>query len=413
MNIKIIPHTLMGNVRAVASKSHAHRLLIAAALSKNNTDIVISTSSQDIEATKDCLAQLKNPIPVLNCRESGSTLRFLLPVIMALKEEAVFLGSGRLPERPISPLKEEMEAHGCTFTKGNQTRETAREICHIRGKLQSGTYTLPGNVSSQYITGLLFALPLLSGHSQICITSPLESKGYVDLTLDVLEQFGIEVYTQEKEGCLTYKIQGNQRYYAPDVVCAEGDWSNIAFWVIAGLLSKESGVICSGINQSSIQGDRQIVNLARRMGGNILEKKGSLLALAAPLSGIHIDASGIPDLVPILAVAAATAKGTTHIHNAGRLRIKESDRLAAMHDCLSRVGADITETEDGLIIKGVPALKGGTVSGYNDHRIVMAMTIASIVSEGPIIIEGAEAVNKSYPDFFEDFKNLGGECHVL
>lgn len=413
MNIEIIPKILAGSVDAVASKSHAHRLLIAAALCRQSVAISISTESQDIEATRSCLDQLKASAPVLDCRESGSTLRFLLPLIMALKDQAIFLGSGRLPQRPISPLKEEMEAHGCTFTNLHRKKGEAREICQVTGRLQGGIFTLPGNVSSQYITGLLFALPLLKKDSSICITTPLESRGYVDLTLDVLKKFGIEVYTEEIEGCPTYHVQGRQQYRSPGDMKAEGDWSNIAFWVVAGILSKDSGIICRGIDPSSIQGDRAILSLARRMGGKVTVKEDRILAMAAPLSGIHIDASAIPDLVPILAVAAATAKGTTYIHNAHRLRIKESDRLAAMYDCLSRVGADITEEPGGLTIRGVPALKGGTISGYNDHRIVMAMTVASIVSEGPIVIEGAEAVAKSYPAFFEDFAALGGEYHVI
>lgn len=413
MNIEITPHTLVGSVDAVASKSHGHRLLIAAALSKQSTKVTINTTSQDIEATRNCLDQLKSSEPVLNCGESGSTLRFLLPVAMALKEEVVFMGSGRLPNRPISPLKEEMEAHGCSFSNNHRQKDGAQEICHVKGRLKGGTFTLPGNVSSQYITGLLFALPLLKENSQIRITSSLESRGYVDLTIDVLRLCHIEVYVEEKEGLLTYKVQGKQQYRPPAEMTAEGDWSNIAFWIAAGVLSQESGVICRGLNLRSIQGDREIVNLSRRMGGNILEKHTSLLAMEAPLKGIHIDVSAIPDLVPILAVMAAGAEGTTHIHNAARLRLKESDRLSAMHDCLSRLGADITEEPEGLTIVGGSRLKGGTVSGYNDHRIVMAMTIASILCDAPLIIEGAEAVKKSYPRFFEDFEWLGGEYRVL
>lgn len=413
MKIEITPQILVGSVNAVASKSHAHRLLIASALSKKPGKVTINTTSADIKATQACLRQLKAETPILDCQESGSTLRFLLPIAMALKEKSIFLGSGRLPQRPISPLKEEMEAHGCVFANYHRKKDESVEICQVQGRLRAGIFTLPGDVSSQYITGLLFALPLLKHDSQIRITSPLQSKGYVDLTLDVLKMFHIEVLAEEKNGSLVYYIRGGQQYISPGDTVAEGDWSNIAFWIIAGILSKDSGIICRGLNVDSTQGDRAILNLARRMGGTILTKGNRILSMAAPLSGIHIDASAIPDLVPILAVAAATANGITHIHNAHRLRIKESDRLAAMHDCLTKVGADITEEPGGLIIKGVPKLKGGTVSGYNDHRIVMAMAIASIVSDGPIIIEGAEAVNKSYPTFFEDFQELGGEYCVL
>lgn len=409
MNIEITPRTLVGSVKAIASKSHAHRLLIAAALSKRPTDVKIRTTSRDIEATRSCLIQLQKDAPALDCGESGSTLRFLLPVTMALKEEAIFLGSGRLPQRPISPLKEEMQAHGCEFFNKRRKKGQAEEICHVKGRLKGGLFTLPGNVSSQYITGLLFALPLLEKDSWIQITSPLESRSYVDLTLDVLRNFHIDIYTEEKEGLLTFKIKGRQQYIPPRSIEAEGDWSNMAFWAAAGVLSAGAGIIGRGVNLNSIQGDRSILSLARRMGGEIQEKSDSFLALARPLHGVHIDASAIPDLVPILSVMAAVAKGTTRIHNAQRLRIKESDRLSAMYDCLSRTGADLTEEPGGLTIRGVPALKGGRVSGYNDHRVVMAMAIASVVSEGPILIEGAEAVNKSYPGFWKDFEYLGGE----
>lgn len=409
MRVKITPNALSGTVQAVASKSHAHRLLIASALSQNPADVAIHTTSQDIEATMDCLVQLKNDEPILNCCESGSTLRFLIPVTMALKESAVFTGCGRLPQRPLSPLKEEMEAHGCNFSNG----KNENEICRIQGKLQSGIFTLPGNISSQYITGLLFALPLLDGDSEIRITSPLESSKYVDMTLDVLAQFHVRIEVLQKNGCPIYRIKGNQAYQADENVKAEGDWSNIAFWVIAGLLSGKSGICCEGLRTESIQGDKAIASLAEQMGALVQQKEQSLTVSHNTLKAIDIDASEIPDLVPILSVAAATAPGITRIYNAGRLRIKESDRLSAMYDCLSRVGANITEKPEGLIIRGVPVLHGGTVSGYNDHRIVMAMTIASIVSDAPIIIEGAEAVNKSYPTFFEDFKSLGGEYCVL
>lgn len=413
MKVEITPRALCGEVQAISSKSHAHRLLIAAALSDNPVEVSIRTTSQDIEATRSCLSQLNQEVPVLNCCESGSTLRFLLPVAMALKDEAIFLGCGRLPQRPLSPLKEEMEAHGCTFTRGNMTDGTAEEICRIKGRLKGGTFTLPGNISSQYITGLLLALPLLQEDSRICITSPLESGKYVDLTLEVLKQFNININVEEKNNCPVYTIKGRQKYISDKKICAEGDWSNIAFWVIAGILSEGSGILCRDISPESIQGDKEVALLAEKMGGIITHSGNNIKASPGSLKAIEIDASGIPDLVPIMAVAAATADGTTHIYNAGRLRIKESDRLTAMYDCLSKVGADITEEPEGLIIRGVPKLKGGTVDGYNDHRIVMAMTIASIVSENPIIIEGAQAINKSYPGFFDDFKTLGGEYRVF
>ena len=413
MRIEITPGTLAGRVRAVASKSHAHRLLIAAALCSTAPEVDISTTSADIEATKACLSQLTQEVPVLNCGESGSTLRFMIPVTMAIKDEAVFMGSGRLPHRPLFPLDKEMESHGCRFEMHAAAGEELQEICRIGGRLQPGEFNIPGNISSQYITGLLFALPLLDGASIINITSPLESSKYVDMTLDVLAQFGIMINVEYDNGCPVYKIDGNQQYKASGAVTAEGDWSNIAFWIIAGILNKEGTVICENLPEHSLQGDKAILELARQMGGSIAGQKDCRTVSRQILKAVDIDASEIPDLVPILSVAAATAEGTTHIYNAGRLRIKESDRLAAVTDCLKKLGADITEEPEGLIIRGVSSLKGGTVSGYNDHRIVMAMSIASLVCEEPVTIEGAEAINKSYPTFFDDFKSLGGDVRVI
>jgi 3-phosphoshikimate 1-carboxyvinyltransferase len=306
-----------------------------------------------------------------------------------------------------------MEKHGCRFQMAEASGEDLQEICRISGRLQAGDFYIPGNISSQYITGLLFALPLLDGDSSIRVTSPLESSKYVDMTLDVLEQFGIIINAEHKDSYPVYRINGNQKYRAPETACAEGDWSNIAFWIIAGILTKEGSITCENIAEQSLQGDKAVVDLATQMGGTIDAYSGSITVKRNKLNCIDIDASEIPDLVPIMAVAASTAQGATRIYNAGRLRIKESDRLATVCDCLTKLGANITEEPDGLTIHGVPELTGGTVSGYNDHRIVMAMTIASLVCKEPVIIDGAEAINKSYPTFFDDFKSLGGEFCVI
>lgn len=414
MRVEVIGHNMFGTIHAIDSKSHAHRLLIAGYLCDEKPKIIIGSSSTDIETTKDCLNQLSEETPVLSCSESGSTLRFMIPVTMALKDEAVFMGSGRLPHRPLAPLDEQMEAHGCTFTYNAVSGEDLQEICRIKGRLQPGDFYIPGDISSQYITGLLFALPLLNGNSTLHVTSPLESGNYVSLTLQVLEQFGICIDVGQHDGCPVYKIRGNQKYTAPsDKIAAEGDWSNSAFWIIAGLIGKGGAIYCDGLSDKSLQGDKAIIDLAAQMGGSVTYRDGQYSSSRGQLNAIDIDASDIPDLIPVLAVAASTANGTTHIYNAGRLRLKESDRLAAIYNCLNRLGADITEEPDGLIIHGVPSLKGGTIIGYNDHRIVMSMAIASLVSENPVIIEGAEAINKSYPEFFRDFRHLGGEVCVI
>ncbi len=413
MRVEITPGILSGDVKAIPSKSHAHRLLIAAALCDGKPEVDISSTSADIEATKDCIGQLSADIPVMNCGESGSTLRFMIPVTMALKDEAVFMGSGRLPYRGLFPLDREMMNNGCIFESNEPKGEALQEICRIKGRLQAGDYYIPGNISSQYVTGLLFALSLVEGSSMIHITSPLESSKYVDMTIDVLENFGICVKSEDNNGLPVYCIHGKQKYSVPCEIQVEGDWSNIAFWIIAGIISKEGAVTCHNLPDFSLQGDKAIIDLAKQMGGFVSYRNNTCRLGRHELNAINIDAAEIPDLVPILAVAAATANGTTRIYNAGRLRIKESDRLAAICDCLTKIGADIIEETEGLIIRGVPQLKGGTVSGHNDHRIVMAMAIASLVCEHPVIIEGAEAVNKSYPTFFDDFKSLGGEIRVI
>lgn len=427
MNVKIMPKPLAGTINSITSKSHAHRLLIAAALCEEPCRVNIQNTNEDLKATSSCLSLLSDKMPVLDCHESGSTLRFMLPIAMVLKEKAIFLGSGRLPERPLSPLKEEMEAHGCTFEKQSDCAECSdqkdtREIYTVSGKMRGGTFKLAGNVSSQYITGLLFALPLLAEDSDIQITSKLESVDYVILTLKVLESFGIHIETKinEKssiEGGKAYSffIKGNQTYHSPVEVTAEGDWSNAAFWVVAGALG--GALRCEHISLDSFQGDKAIVDIVKSYQRKI-EIQPSAVTTEMDSTTINeeehiIDASNIPDLVPILSVLAASHKGVTRIINAGRLRIKESDRLHTVADCLQSLGADIAELPEGLVIRGTGKLKGGSVNGYNDHRIVMSMSIASILCEEPVIIYGAEAVNKSYPTFFQDLATLGGEVEIV
>lgn len=496
MNIKITPQQLNGTIEAIPSKSHAHRLLIAQKLAALQGDgqedpLAIPTFSEDIDATKGCLAQLDEELPRFDCRESGSTIRFMIPVAMALKDEAVFAGSGKLPQRPLSPLMEEMERHGCSFemlaaAKGAagalncakaSERGVTSEICRIRGRLQPGKYELAGNISSQFITGLLFALPLLNGDSSLQLTTKLESAGYVDLTLQVLREFGIEIrevwekitdedanagkkvviseraaeqadslsLTANSEADLEgiseanlesnsenylirYEIPGNQIYREPEGLKVEGDWSNAAFWLVAGALG--GNITCTGLNPDSTQRDKEIVTVLEKMGAKI-ERENTAYHIAgndAPLHGETVSAAQFPDLVPVMAVAMTGASGTSSITNAERLRIKESDRLATVCDFLTILGTDIRQTEDGLIIHEnknntdpsgtaahcpAPPLSGGTVSSHNDHRIAMAAAAASCRADGPIAITGAEAVKKSYPDFFTDFVKLGGKIEIL
>ena len=414
MDIRISQKCLSGDITAISSKAQAHRILIAAALSGDLSEVVISDTSDDIEATRVCLSRLGDNQPVFDCQESGSTLRFLLPLSMVLKNKAVFTGTGGLPERPISPLKEQMEEHGCVFSYSGS------EICTIEGSLTGGKFTLPGNVSSQFITGLLFALPLLTESSEILLSSPLQSADYVTMTLQVLEMFGVRIevlYDEEsvEEAYSAFRIKGNQKYVSPGSITIEGDWSNAAFWLAAGALCPEPDlfVTCRGLNLFSSQGDRKITSIIKAFGGNISKSNVDVTSSPGSLRGIEIDAANIPDLIPIISVLASVSSGVTTIINAERLRIKESDRLHAIFDCLTTLGADIEELHDSLIIKGKERLNGGTVSGAGDHRIVMSMAIAALCCSGPVTITGAEAISKSYPHFFDDFRKLGGEAIVI
>ena len=403
MNITVYPYPIGGRVTAPPSKSHVHRLLIAAALCREQeTAIHCVGENEDIAATVRCLSALNTDIRKeaqgfrvyrdsslhrfaangsLDCGESGSTLRFLLPLCAAkphdMEAPIVLTGAGRLPSRPNGPLLDALRSHGAQI-HGDFLPLT------VDGGLFAGDYELPGNVSSQYFSGLLFALPLLEGDSALRHTSPLESRPYVDLTLSVLRQFGVTIMEMENG----WRIPGGQRYASPGAAEAEGDWSAAAFWLGANALG--NAVTVEGLNDRSCQGDQAIEALLSRIGG-------------------EIDVTDTPDLMPILsAVAAAIPGKITRITGAARLRLKESDRLAAMAKTIQALGGQADELPGGLVIRGTK-LKGGTVDGMNDHRVVMSAAIAATACQGPVTIRGAEAVNKSYPGFWKDFQALGGQ----
>ena len=400
MNVIVTPGSLAGQVRVPASKSAAHRLLICAALADGPTRIALSATNRDIEATAACLRALGagierqgslinvSPIAripesaVLDCGESGSTLRFLLPVAAALGARATFTGHGRLPRRPNAPLVDALRKHSAAI-------DSDLLPMAVSGPLTSGRWTLPGDVSSQYVTGLLFALPLLDGDSEIALTTPLASAAYVDMTLQALRQFGITVEPTE----FGWRVPGNQRYRTPGEAAVEGDWSAAAFWLAANAMGARIDV--QGTSPDSVQGDRAVADL---------------------LGQTTIDATHVPDLVPALAVAAARLPQRTVITGAARLRLKESDRLQTVTDLLSALGHGVSVTGDGLIVDGgepkpceAPVR---TVDGANDHRIVMAAAVAAAFADKPVRITDAGAVEKSYPDFFRDFTSLGGKAHV-
>ena len=390
MDIRITPRKLNGAVTPPASKSMAHRAVLALALADGQGTLSNLSDSQDIQATKRCVESLKAPrpdgeLPFLDCGESGSTLRFLIPIALAVSGGGVFTGHGRLMERPQGPYFDIFKEKGIFY-------EQKDGVLTVQGTLTPGVYHLPGNVSSQFVTGLLYALPLLPGDSTIEITTPLESSGYVDMTLNMLEKFGISVENRNYE---SFRVPGNQAYQARNIV-VEADWSQAGFWYAANFL--DNHVSIQGLNADSTQGDRVMASLYRK-----LAKPGD----------VDIDVSGCPDLLPPLAVMAAVRNGTTHFINAARLRIKESDRLATTAALLNRLGSSAEDGPDSLTVRGIPSFSGGTVDGANDHRIVMAAAIAATRADAPLTILGAEAVNKSYPSFWDDYKRLGGVFDVL
>ena len=417
MNIVIEPSPLKGEIAAIPSKSVAHRMLICAALADGPTTLRIPKTSDDIDATADCLralgaaitvnnedyivepiAQIEN-IPLLDCGESGSTLRFLLPVAAAAADRCRFDGHGRLPERPLSDLTDAMKEHGVSFD-GEKLPFT------IGGRLRGGIFRLPGNVSSQYITGLLLALPLCEEDSVIELTTALESASYIDITLSVLKTFGITVHCERNR----YIIPGKQVFRSPGTLPVEGDWSNAAFFLTAAALNND--IAMTGLNPNSAQGDRKIIALLEQLGAVTQKDNGRLTLRSDELKGCTIDIQDTPDLLPVLSVAAAFAQGKTTFINAARLRLKESDRLASSAAMIENLGGRAEVGEDELTVYGT-GLIGGTVESCNDHRIAMSAAVAATRCSKPVTILHAEAVKKSYPGFYNDYNKTGGKAHVL
>ena len=416
MNKTILPGARTGEVHIPASKSQAHRMLLCAAMGENEVTLRCRGLSKDILATVACLKALgasvdaegevlhlrpvSAPPPglcLLPCGESGSTLRFLLPLVGALGASAVFEREGRLPERPIEPLGRELCRNGMDIRS-----DGARLSCS--GQLRPGAFSLPGNISSQYISALLMTLPLLEGESTLRIEGTLESAAYVAMTEEVLRLGGVRT---EKTG-YGYRIPGGQRCrFAPEL-SVEGDYSNAAFFLCAGALS-ERGIRVTGLDPQSRQGDRAIVPLLEEMGAQVASDGSSVTVKRAALHGITIDASPIPDLIPVLSVVAAAASGETRVIHAQRLRLKESDRLHSTTQMLRALGAEAEELPDGLVIRGGRTLAGGTVDACGDHRIAMSAAVAGGICRGAVTICGSECVQKSYPDFWTDFQQLKGD----
>lgn len=413
MNVRIKPGKLSGIVDIPPSKSLAHRAIIAASLAEGRSVITNVSYSKDILATINGMrslgatiieegstlyidgSKIKRVNNVIDANESGSTLRFLIPISLVSSDEVTFIGHGKLPKRPLDIYFDIFDKQGISYHYNEDYLPLT-----IKGGLQSGVYEIRGDISSQFITGLLYALPLLNGDSTIVITTKLESKGYIDLTLDILKKFGIEINFSENE----IFIKGNQQYKSFNYQ-VEGDYSQAAFYLLANMLGND--VKLRGMDVNSLQGDKKILEDIKSFGGKINIERGLLWATPIDLKAAHISFDQSPDLGPALTVLASVSLGTSHFYNAERLRIKECDRITCVREELNKLGADIVEFESGMDIVGTK-LKGGIVSSHNDHRLVMAFSMISTIIEDDLIIQGADAVAKSYPHFFEDFEKLGG-----
>ena len=414
MSVLIEPKPLSGHVEVISSKSLSHRYVIAAGLAEGTSILHHVLDSDDLDATKAALSHFgvrfdgqivrsngfHYDFKPIDCHESGSTLRFMIPIAMLQDQEVTFTGKGRLPERPLTVYKD-------LFKDQLNYPEHRYLPCRIKGPLSNVDYFLRGDVSSQFFTGLLFALPCLNHDSTITWTTPLASKGYIDLTIDVLNQFGVHIIQNDHQ----FIIKGHQKYQ-PIEASVEGDYSQAAFWFAAGLLGEK--LTLSNLNPFSKQGDAKIVEIIKQMKGHLDydEENQCYHVFPSKLEGTHIDLDDIPDLGPILMVLAAFAEGVTHFSHISRLRIKESDRVEAMVEALTACGVNVTTKDDELWIEGKSEVEGGiTLQGHNDHRIVMALSIMSIKTKKGLTITDKEAVKKSYPHFFDVFQSLGGIVH--
>ena len=429
MKIKIKPSTLNGKIEIPPSKSYSHRAVIAAALAESEKKSMIDNLkfSVDITTTTDIMenwgAKIKRfesaleivgndgkVVPkdkYVQCNESGSTIRFLIPVGITRENELIFDGKGKLVDRPLDSYYKIFEEQGLKYeTTGGKLPLT------VNGKLKTGNYEIDGNISSQFITGLLYALPLLDGDSKLIINKNLESKGYIDLTLEILQLAGIEIKNNDYK---SFEIKGNQSYKPFDYT-VEGDYSQVAFWIVAGIISanRDNEVKCLHVNKNSLQGDREIIEIVTRMGANLEIFDDYVIVKPSKTKGTVIDISQCPDIAPILTVLAALSEGETRIINGERLRIKESDRITSIKTELNKLGANVAEKGDSLIIQGVQGFTGGvTVSAWNDHRIAMSLAVASSRCDKEIVLEEAESVRKSYPHFWDDFVKMGGEIEIV
>ena len=416
MNVIIHPKKLKGEVIIPPSKSLSHRAIIAACLAEGVSVISNISYSKDINATIGAMeaigakvirngnqliingSNVKRVGDVIDANESGSTIRFMIPIALVNAEPITFTGKNNLVNRPLDSYFEIFDKQGIKYEHSDGVYLPLK----VSGGLKPDTYHIRGDISSQFITGLLYALPLLNGDSKIVITTNLESKGYIDLTLDVLKDFGIEIINNDYK---EFIVKGNQQYKAIDYT-VEGDYSQTAFFLVGGALGNDITLL--GMKEASLQGDKKIIDDIKAMNGNITFESEILKCEPSKTVGAVIDFSQSPDLGPALTVLASLSNGTSHFINASRLRIKECDRITCMLEELNKMGANITESPDSMTICGVNELKGCIVYSHNDHRVAMALAMAATVCDSDVKILNAECVSKSYPHFWEDYIKLGG-----
>lgn len=423
MKIEVLNTKLEGKVKIPPSKSMAHRGIICASLSSGVSVVDNIDYSDDINATIDAMVSLgavidknedkltitgafhkdakRNAARTVDCNESGSTLRFLVPISLLFDGMTKFIGRGNLGKRPLDTYYNIFKEQGIKYNAVDNKLNLM-----VKGRIKAGEFVLPGNISSQFITGLLFTLPLLEGDSKIIISTELESKGYIDLTLSCMKDFGIDI---ENRDYREFIIKGGQSYNSRNYR-VEGDYSQGAFYLSANALGSKVELL--DLREDSLQGDKEAIDILERMGAKFEFKDSITIKENCKLNSTLIDASQCPDIIPVISLVAALSEGRTEIINAGRLRIKECDRLKAVSTELKRLGAKIIEKEEGLIIDGVEELEGGIeVWSWKDHRIAMTLAIAATRCKNPIIIKDYECVAKSYPSFFEDYKMLGGKVN--
>jgi len=397
LNVGIKGKEIFGEIDAIPSKSYAHRIAICNFFAGNEpVSHCNGFTSNDILVTENCLKDIKNGKFVLDCGESGSTLRFLIPLTASIGGEFEFIGHGKLMERPNEELFSVLNAHGVKTQKTDRIK--------ISGKLSAGEYKIRGDISSQYVSGLLMALPSLNGDSKIVLTTPLVSSPYVDITLEVLKSFGVKI---EKTDYGFY-VYGNAKYNGG--ILPEGDWSNSAFFLVLGAVC--GSVKVKGLNVESMQGDRYITEIIKKSGAKITIQKDGVTVQKSALKGFTFDAENCPDLVPIASVLAGFANGKTVIKNIQRLKIKESDRVQTTIETLKGFGIKAESDGNDLIVYGGTATCG-KADGFNDHRIVMSASVLACGVNGESVITGAQAVNKSYPTFFKDFNKVGANSYEL